>query len=376
MSFVSCKKTEFPEENLVPDELFKMEGSIDGEPFNLAAGNSGYYLFTDYEESYNGDYYLTSELKNTACLNCDESFKIRMKTNSGPHHGNSFDPDFISARSYPYYKNHDTEVNRIFALNSISNDDQFESVVVNGFLPQSNLQEVDINEPINLDYNYLTSGSHIDGNHWISVGNSCHANDVFYGEIFGFQIDELKENIIVYPPNFNIDGLYSWQLTWGENGEILTTSVEFTKATEFALPLNYSNEDTFFNLTLAFTSENDDLIIQNHNHIFPLNTTSIPKGSFEVILIDHIQLPSFEIEYTDAEGNVYVSSHDCLTEFHQNIENIFNITHTEAYEANEIGIPTKLVEFNASFEMVNINDGSDIIAIEDMSGTIALPIPE
>src|SRR5688572_2288237 len=96
----SCKKREYPVsmEKASP-EVFYFNGTIDGKPINLRAGDSAYYLYTAYERDSNNVLNFSGELRSSTCGSCE---RIRIQLNDGVANAVTPSDTAISARTYGY----------------------------------------------------------------------------------------------------------------------------------------------------------------------------------------------------------------------------------------------------------------------------------
>jgi chitodextrinase len=96
----SCKKREYPVsmEKASP-EVFYFNGTIDGKPIDLRAGDSTYYLYTAYERDTNNVLNFSGELRSATCGSCE---RIRIQLNDGVANATTAGDSAISARSYGF----------------------------------------------------------------------------------------------------------------------------------------------------------------------------------------------------------------------------------------------------------------------------------
>ncbi len=80
--FPACQTVDFPEPTATGSDTpqFLFEGSAGGEPINWAAGESNYYMHTDYAKDPNGVYSFVGQLKQEGCNDpCPNSLSLRIK---------------------------------------------------------------------------------------------------------------------------------------------------------------------------------------------------------------------------------------------------------------------------------------------------------
>src|SRR5947207_14857 len=79
-SIAGCKKEEYPAPPPPPSPpTFYFNGSIDGKPLNIQAGENNYYMFTSYSLD-SGVYSFKGELRDKNCSsNCSNSLRIAIK---------------------------------------------------------------------------------------------------------------------------------------------------------------------------------------------------------------------------------------------------------------------------------------------------------
>ncbi len=102
MILSNCKPKDEPKEE-IGNPVFRVEGSIDGGAFSLAAGFNDYFMFTSYSQDQFGVYQFVGNMAPQNCPQCPGSFKITIRNykHQQPVHADSID----RPGDYPYFDN-------------------------------------------------------------------------------------------------------------------------------------------------------------------------------------------------------------------------------------------------------------------------------
>ncbi len=96
----SCRKEIYPPSTEgIP--IFKMSGTLDGQPFNLNAGQNGLYLNSSVVQNSFGVYELRSDFNQLGCVGCPPVMSILVNDNEVMEFGTPCTPDVLTEGSLP-----------------------------------------------------------------------------------------------------------------------------------------------------------------------------------------------------------------------------------------------------------------------------------
>lgn len=102
MVLSNCKPKEEPKDE-IGNPVFRVEGSIDGAPLNVAAGFDNYFMFTSFSQDQFGVYQFVGNLSKQNCQQCAGSFKITIRNYMKQQPGDADSIDLPG--EYPYFNN-------------------------------------------------------------------------------------------------------------------------------------------------------------------------------------------------------------------------------------------------------------------------------
>lgn len=369
LSLFACEKTEFPE-NEILDPVFMVNGEINGQAMEFTPGLSGYYLFTDFEETYDGNYELHASIENSNCEDCEPSFGLVWISNTGEFHSNVFDVDQDLLNGEYDLDEDGSEEDYYIDISNIV--EEFDFVIVNeNPVTEGVIELVDgpAEDFLSLEF---TQGFLPSCECYLELTNlndeECTPSFESI-ETFSYSID--NQGLATFTPPENQENT---QFTWlieidGEDG------IEFFTIGDEELSFQFNLIDPFAFVSLLYID--DDIEVFDSKTILAFVPSSCGSHNISMFSVDETDEPEVMLAYCDGNGNEYFSNPFCLEDAEQDEDSSFEILSIEDYTDNEEGFPTKKIEFLTNCQLFMDGDfGSETIDVSNLQGTIAFSYPD
>ncbi|MAZ36158.1 MAG: hypothetical protein CL842_01755 [Crocinitomicaceae bacterium] len=353
----SCKKEELQPE-VIGNAAFYIQGTVNGLPVNLVAGDNDYYMYSSFEENENTVPKYIGELKTENCeTGCPESFTIiytgekeaveglavepelrtGFKPFTNPNAGNEYEVAFNPEESFTS-KAIEVDYEWEFGDGTISK----EKNPTHLFVGDQEFFEVKLN---------------------VKTSKGCESN--IENRIYiksetttDFLITQTQRSLAFEPDVKDIAPQnYLWEFESGNTAS--------TPYVDYQADPNKGIEK----VCLTVTDENGvrsqrckNLILKEEyafcaaNYSFKSASRQDPNGE--------LQLGTVYLKYTDAAGKEYYSRPNL------NDNNEFELLSVADYDENEMGNPTKQITFHANTTLTSL-DGQEL-NVENLSGSIAV----
>jgi hypothetical protein len=357
--FASCKREPYPNPEVSAPE-FKVTGTENGAPFSFAAGVDGLKLTSEITHDIFGVHNFISTIAPVGCEDCGPSLRFAINDTEVLIANQTPDPDHVLVpQQLP------------FAISSANSD--FLSIQFD--LPNGPNTSViwdfgdgntsNDSEPV---HQYSTAGSYdVTAEYSAGFGgDQCQVNitqtiavgsDLVCALPFGIEFEDDGEVHLHYPPDMPS---YLTPASWTINGNNFNGNnqqIELDNGLN-SICLNYFNSELNctgqFCLEFDNTEETSQLCV-DHFH-YHWNALSVNLGNVE-------------ITYTKTDGSVYTS----ITSLNTN-SNHFTIVSSEDYVPMINGNPARKISALFTVKMVNVDNPSDIIVLENVNTNLAFII--
>jgi PKD repeat protein len=354
----SCKREPYPVAEVSEPE-FKVSGTENGIPFTFSAGVNGLKLTSEITHDIFGVHNFVSTIAPSGCEGCGPSLRFALNDTEVLIEDQTPDPDHVLIpQQLP------------FAISSANSDflsiqfDLPEGQNANVIWDFGDSNTSNILEPI---HQYAAAGSY-DVTAEYSSGSGvdlCQVNitqtiavgsNLVCALPFDIQFEENDEVHLHYPQNMPP---YLTPTSWTINGSNFNGNGQEVNVGngQNTICLNYFNSE--LNCTgifcLEFNNNDGPDICVNHFH-YHWNALSVNLGNVE-------------ITYTKADGSVYTS----VTSLNTN-SNHFTIISSEDYTPMINGSLARKISAVFTVKMVNLDDPSDIIILENANTQIGFII--
>jgi PKD repeat protein len=357
ISISSCKKDEL-QEAIVDNPEFFIAGSVGGSDINLVAGDNQYYMYSSFEEKNQTVPQYIGELKTEGCeTNCTESFTLIFTGEKESAEGISGEPELRTG--FKSFTNTNAGNEYVVTFNP---DESFTSKAIEVEY-EWEFGDGTVSQEKNPSHIYVGDNDYFDVKLSVKTSKGCQSeieNRVFIKTeaTTDFVITQSQRSLAFRPDVESITPLnYLWEFESGS-----------TASTPF---VDYQTDPKkgIEKVCLTVTDENGkqsqrckNLVLKEEyafcaaNYSFKSGSREDPKGD--------LQLGTVYLKYTDNTGKTYFSKPNF------NNSNEFELTSIEDYEVNELGMPTKKIEFTANTVLTS-NDGGTI-SVENINGSIAV----
>jgi PKD repeat protein len=354
LTIFSCKRETYPE-STTESPVFKMSGTLDGEPFSLSAGQNGIYLTSDAVQNSYGVYQLHSQFMDVNCQGCLPIFDFQITNNEAQKLGDPCNPDVLEIGEV-----------QIATLASSSN---FQEIHFHAPNQPGNEYEWDFGDGNtgngeNPHHQYESPGLYTVT---LEIGNDSGPDDVV---VLTQQILVGMQEFISMPFNVvNLPG-EDWQfeygslppnlqaLSWTINGqEFFGNNIEFSGDDDINVCLHFIN--TSLNQTgfycLEFDGESNGQISDFFSYQWEGQNLNFGKA---------------ECLYRSPSGSTYTS----VTELNQNPDSFFEFQSIEDYDAQIDGRLAKKIQTSFDLLMINTTNPDDIIHFENVTTTLGFAV--
>ena len=365
-ALAGCSRKSFPEEPEQPQALFKVQGTIDGNPIAFSAGQDGYYLYTNYEHFPGDQWQYTADMTQTDCSVCGPSLRcILYGTGNGP--GLPDINEVLQPGAYDFAIN--GQIGHEFDFSGIANGAFDNYIAVDGYELQGeqhyyttnnaflNIAFLVVNEPffcpttIGLDMQTLNCE---DEHHTISAFRMKVENDEV--EVYAPQhLLEMGVPVAWYGDNFSeplliTDGPGPYEFNIPAMGAIT------------AIPAGESLDSPSYVCERVIAATGDEYTCEEFD--FEIRSSVVDADQ------------QFTLLYTDENGEVYTTSGSCGTFFTQPIESWIEVSNIEDFSTNENGDPTRKFTLTGDCLLQNLYNPLDIVQLIGLSAEIAVAYPE
>ncbi len=350
MVLASCKREPYPTPE-VSEPVFKVSGTENGVPFNFSAGVDGLKLTSEITHDIFGVHNFVSTIAPAGCDDCGPSLRFALNDTEVLIADQSPDPDHVLVpQQLP------------FAISSANSDFlsiQFDVPEGQNASVSWDFGDGDTSNDLSPVHQYDNPGSYDVTAEYSSGDDQCEVNitqtiavgsDLVCALPFDIQVEQDDEVNLHYPQNMPP---YLTPTSWTINGDNFNGNnqeIELDNG-ENTICLNYFNSE--LNCTGRFCLEFEDgpgpgQLCVDHFH-YHWNALSINMGNVE-------------ITYTKTDGSVYTS----VTSLNTN-SNHFTILSSEDYAPMINGSPARKISAQFTVKMVNVDDPSDIIVLENVN---------
>lgn len=357
LSISSCKKDELQEAQVGTPDFF-VSGTVEGTDINLIAGDNQYYMYSSFEEKENETPKYIGELKTEGCENnCSESFTLIFTSEKEAAEGIASEPELRTG--FKTFTNTNAGNEYVVSFNP---DESFTSkaIKVNYLWEFGDGTTSNEKTPSHL---YTGEQDFYDVKLSVNTSKGCQSeieNRVFIKTeaTTDFVITQTQRSLTFEPEVESLTPLnYLWEFEGGNTAS--TPYVDYQTDPKKGIE----------KVCLTVTDENGvqsqrckNLVLKEEyafcaaNYSFNSSSREDPKGD--------LQLGTVYLKYTNSLGKAFYSKPNL------NNSNEFEITSILDYQENELGLPTKKIEFTAN-TILSSNDGENL-TIEGIRGSVAV----
>ncbi|WP_306642311.1 hypothetical protein [Sanyastnella coralliicola] len=351
----ACRKEE-PESEVHRTPDFEVEGTLNGEAFDMTPGTNGLYMFT---ESWDNDFGGFESIT-TITVPDSDGMELSFRFIAGDEEIDNTAAHIEGLGESDVALGFEDEVNTILHLNSEEQEVFWfvnGNAVVDGEDPSV---EVDPNFPVEIGYlsDLLCGGSMTCTVFPIAP---C-SGDVMIG-VINAHIDYEAEEFILFPPVTDPDLILLW--------EVNESFYQTIGMDPLVIPFDPFGFGLEISVSLAITDNGTEFVPFIDQFIeLPLDDCQLPWVESE---IEREHEPVIQVFFTDEGGNRYSSILECDPLGGQPDESFFTIHTVTPYEANEQGQATLQVDFSTSILLKEESGGplGEEVLLELQNASIA-----
>lgn len=354
-----CKRNELPED-VADDAVFEVQGTVNGEPLKITAGENNYYMHSSYATDAKNILHFKGALKPAGCVDCRKVFEIDI---SNYTEGSSFDIDQALAPAIYKLVGQDT-VDVGYQVQFLN-----KSVKPAGSAFQWN---IDNNTLTTVAPDYIFDKKGIYNVQLISSNGACVSEistKVYVGVDEPFcrtriEVTRVTPDSIIFVARTNgrTGNTFDYFWDFGDGNTVNGTRL-------LQLHKRYLSDEKFKVQLIT----RDTLQTCLDTTVINLNTSASPlcEANFDNEKAREVHtetLSKIIVTYTDSAGTVYSSAGNL-----QSPGSVFRINSMRDYLDNERGEKTKLIECDFTGDLFNSIFGT--IRVENMKATIAVAYP-
>lgn len=353
----SCKKKEYPKDEVVNDPVFYFRGNINGNFLSFNAGDDNFYMFSSSGQDNNGVYNFLGALRRTDCQECGNAFMIQINDVLARGSGQGTDINAaIKPGTYPFFT--DNNIPWRVEFKSSFNKTAATYLWDFGDGQTSTLQ--------NPEHVYSRSGTYeVSLRIEAPAPNSCVSfvknrirvgNNAFYAS---FAASNNGSNSVAFVPNLT-GGSGPFQFFWNFGDGFTSTLTNPTHS--------YKNKGSY-PVSLRVTDAMGNTCNYNYNYVTQNDVSSCASNmSISRMATAHpnaeLGLGAAFVKWQEPGGKIYTSQ-----SVEQDTSSYFKILSVEDFEKNENGRNTKKLKVRLK---CTVYDGTQYIRVDNAEAVMAV----
>lgn len=354
---VSCKKKEYPKDEVVNDPVFYFRGNINNNFLSFDAGEENFYMFSSSAQDNNGVYNFMGALRRTDCPDCGNAFMIQINDVLSRGSGQGTDINAaLKPGTYPFFT--DGNIDWRVEFKSTFNKTAASYLWDFGDGQTSTLQSP--------EHIYARSGTYeVSLRIEAPAPNSCVSfvknriqvgSNAFYTS---FSATNNGSNNVGFVPNI-IGGSGPYQLFWsfGDGATSSQTSPSHSYKNKGSYPVSLHVRDVLGNVctyNYNYVTQNDISSCASNMTVSKMETAD-PNAE--------LGLGAVFVKWQEPGGKIYTSQ-----SVDQDTSSYFRIISVEDFEKNENGRNTKKLKIRLK---CTVYDGTQYIRVDNAEAVMAV----